>query len=163
MKILYSDIERGLGPGIQACHALSKNWHDRIRLAKCAKALDKEFKEAMDVRTEMIQKYRNTDEGSVVPEKMEKAVADGWNKEIGEWRASMAEFDFNKYNLHPREDGKLEIKLGAVSLRSIPVQFMEAMIDYVEFGEDESQTKTEDSDAAIRKLQDELDKLKAKK
>lgn len=157
MKIKHFDIERGFAAGIQVFHQLSKNWHDRIAFGKLSRKIEREFKELLADREEIIATFANKDggveESTLGPDKLK-----AWKDAIRTWRDGEVEFKFN--NALP--DGRLPVKLGAVSLRSIPFNIMEVMVDYVEFSEDASQTKEEDTQAEIKKLQEELDKLKKK-
>lgn len=164
MQIKHHDIERGFQAGIQVCHQLSKNWRQRVALGKLARKLEKDSKDTLDQRNDIVYLHANSKEGAEVEEqKLTPEKRKEWRDSIAAWREQELEIDPESVSKDLIvKDGMLEIKLGAVSLRSIPFQVMEAMVDYVAFEEDPNQTKEEDHDAALKKLQEELDKLKKK-
>ena len=165
MKIKHSDIERGFQAGIQFCHAVSKNWRQRVSLGKLARKLETQTKDIIQEKNDIVYLYIKGDVKNEVKEE-ELTLKDrvAWREAIAAWREGEIEIDPESVSKDLIvKDGLLEIKLGAISLRSIPHNFMEAIVGYVAFDEDPNQTKEEDHDAQVRKLQEELDKLKNKK
>lgn len=157
MKIKHQDIERGFAAGIQVFHQLSKNWHDRVAFGKLSRRIEREFKEVTEEWASIVKEFANKD-GGVSEELMDKKTLTEWKSAAKAWREREIEFTFDP----AQPDAKLPVKLGAISLRSIPFNIMESVVDYVEFSEDANQTKEEDTEARINKLQEELDKLKKK-
>ena len=160
MKIKLLDVERGLGNAIKTCHALSRNWHDQVRLAKISKRFERTFDPYLEAFQGIVRQYGHQDKGAfgVNPNLLDEKRLEEWKAKSKEWRETEVDFEFE----HGKPDEPLSIKLGNESLIAIPHNLLEAMVDYVELSEDASQTKEQDLLSQLEKLKGEVEKLQKK-